>query len=132
MSDLHVVFLQGMPSAFFSRIAGKLAALGCKTTGINFCAGDALFWRGQNTVNYRGKLSDWPKFLAELCMQKKVTDIVGEIANIKNASPSAPDDGAGESALMHAPSQKLTDSLNNGVWLEPRFTEFGRSISGNF
>lgn len=76
MSDLHFVFLQGMPSPFFSRIGRELEARGCKVTGVNLCVGDWMFWRGPNKVNYRGKLSEWPKFLADFFARNKVTDIV--------------------------------------------------------
>ena len=76
MSDLHFLFLQGPRSPFFSRIARELSALGCEVTGINFCVGDSLFWRGPNTVNYRGHLSDWPNYIANFLDEKKITDIV--------------------------------------------------------
>jgi capsular polysaccharide export protein len=76
MSKLHFVFLQGMPSPFFSRIGARLTAAGCRVTGINLCFGDWFFWRGANTVNYRGSLADWPAFLDEFCVVNAVTDIV--------------------------------------------------------
>ena len=76
MSDLHFLFLQGLPSPFFSRIAKGLTSIGCKATGVNFCVGDQMFWRGPNTVNYRGKLSDWPRFIANFLDENHVTDIV--------------------------------------------------------
>jgi capsular polysaccharide export protein len=76
MNDLHVVFLQGLPSPFFTRVARKLTDLGCRTTGFNLCVGDQLFWRGPNTVNYRGKLADWSQFIADFYDQHAVTDIV--------------------------------------------------------
>lgn len=74
--DLHFLFLQGLPSPFFSRIARKLAALDCRVTGINLCVGDQLFWRGPNTVNYRGRPADWPKFIADFLTSNHITDIV--------------------------------------------------------
>ncbi|MHB8473446.1 MAG: capsule biosynthesis protein [Gammaproteobacteria bacterium] len=76
MPDLHFLFLQGLPSPFFSRIARQLAALDCRVTGINLCVGDQLFWRGPNTVNYRGRFSGWSKFIAEFLDKNSVTDIV--------------------------------------------------------
>lgn len=76
MSDLHFVFLQGMPSTFFSRIGHKLSALGCKVTRINLCFGDWLFWHGPNTVNYRGKFSDWAAFISTFFDQNNVSDLV--------------------------------------------------------
>lgn len=76
MSDLHFLFLQGLPSPFFSRVAHKLSEMGCRITGINLCVGDQLFWRGPSTVNYRGRLADWPDFIADFLDEHGVTDIV--------------------------------------------------------
>jgi capsular polysaccharide export protein len=76
MTRLHFVFLQGMPSAFFTRVARQLSAWGCKTTGINLCAGDSMFWRGRHTVNYRGSQSAWPAFLAGFFDAHHVTDLI--------------------------------------------------------
>lgn len=76
MRDLHFLFLQGLPSPFFSRIARGLAGLGCRTTGINLCVGDQLFWRGPDAVNYRGRLADWPDYIAGFLDKNGVTDIV--------------------------------------------------------
>ena len=76
MNDLHFVFLQGMPSAFFTRIAKELSGRGCRATGINFCLGDWIFWRGPETVNYRGRLSDWPAFIEDFFRRQQVTDVV--------------------------------------------------------
>ncbi len=75
-SDLHFLFLQGPPSPFFSRIGQGLRALGCKTTTINFCFGDQLFWRGPGRVNYRGRLSQWPAYIAQFLDENRVTDLV--------------------------------------------------------
>ena len=76
MQDKHFLFLQGLPSPFFSRIASNLAAMGCRTTGINLCVGDQLFWRGQSTVNYRGRAADWSAYIANFLDNNDITDIV--------------------------------------------------------
>ena len=76
MSDLNFVFLQGPRSPFFSRIAQQLSALGCGVFGINVCIGDSLVWKGPNTVNYRGRLSDWPTYLSVFFKKNNITDIV--------------------------------------------------------
>ena len=73
---MHVVFLQGMPSPFFSRIGAKLSALGCNVTGINLCAGDAVFWQAGAKVNYRGTLTNWPSFISAFFKANQVTDLV--------------------------------------------------------
>ena len=76
MQDMHFLFLQGLPSPFFGRIACRLSALGCRVTGINLCVGDQLFWRGPNTVNYRGREADWPNYIADFLDKNGITDIV--------------------------------------------------------
>jgi capsular polysaccharide export protein len=76
MPDLHFLFLQGMPTPFFRRVAGGLAARGCRTTGINLCMGDRLFWGGRDAVNYRGSLADWPAFIDAFLVREGVTDLV--------------------------------------------------------
>ncbi len=73
---MHFLFLQGLPSPFFSKIAEKLTAMGCQATGINLCVGDQLFWRGPNTVNYRGRAADWPAYIADFLDNNGITDIV--------------------------------------------------------
>ena len=76
MSVSHFLFLQGMPSAFFTRVARGLERRGCRTTGINLCMGDRLFWRGQRAVDYRGTLEDWPAFIDAFLAREAVTDLV--------------------------------------------------------
>ena len=72
----HFVFLQGMPSPFFSRIAAALRANGCRTTRINLCFGDLLFWRGPDAVNYRGSYRGWPDYIDRFFVRESVTDVV--------------------------------------------------------
>lgn len=76
MTQRHVVFLQGMPSPFFSRIGDELTARGCKVTGINLCFGDWFFWRGAHTVNYRGSQKKWASFVGAFFDREKVTDLM--------------------------------------------------------
>ena len=76
MSDLNFLFLQGPRSPFFSKIAHNLYALGCGVFGINFCFADSLVWKGPNSTNYRGHISEWPVFLAAFLEKHKITDIV--------------------------------------------------------
>jgi len=76
MKNLSFLFLQGLPSPFFSLIGNKLSGLGCKVMAINLCLGDQLFWRGQNPVNYRGTLAKWPAFIEDFLDRNHITDIV--------------------------------------------------------
>jgi capsular polysaccharide export protein len=75
-SSHHFVFLQGMPSPFFSQIAAELRVAGCKTTRINLCFGDFLFWRGPNAVNYRGSYRGWRDYIDHFLVREGVTDLV--------------------------------------------------------
>jgi capsule polysaccharide modification protein KpsS len=51
---------------FFKRLSRDLEGLGDATVyKINFNAGDWLFYRGANAVNFRGTQEQWPDFLAE-------------------------------------------------------------------
>ncbi len=72
----HAVFLQGMPSGFFPRIAKQLRAHGWRTTRINLCIGDRLFWRAPGALEYRGSLAHWPAFIDEFFAREGVTDLL--------------------------------------------------------
>ena len=72
----HVLFLQGIGSLFFARLARKLRALDVKTSKIHLCFGDMVFWRGGNTSSYRGSLKDWPHHISAFLATEKITDIV--------------------------------------------------------
>ena len=72
----HVLFLQGMPSLFFYRIAQNLENHGCRATRINLCAGDRLFWPGENALDYRGTLATWPDFVRSFMRTQRISDLV--------------------------------------------------------
>ena len=72
----HIVFLQGMPSPFYSLIAQQLKARAWRVTRINLCTGDWLFWHDQDAVNYRGRYSHWPSFIEKYFAEHAVTHLV--------------------------------------------------------
>ena len=72
----HFVFLQGMPSPFFARVADILRQQGCRITRINLCPGDRLFWRSAGAIDYRGSYSRWPAFIDAFFAREAVTHIV--------------------------------------------------------
>ncbi|MEW6133739.1 MAG: capsular biosynthesis protein [Pseudomonadota bacterium] len=76
MTARAFLFLQGPSSPFFSLIADGLEAKGHAIHRINLCVGDQLFWRRHGAVNYRGKLSDWPAFIADFLDRHGVTDML--------------------------------------------------------
>lgn len=76
MTARAFLFLQGPSSPFFSLIADGLEAKGHAIHRINLCVGDQLFWRRPGAVNYRGKLSDWPAFIADFLDRHGITDML--------------------------------------------------------
>lgn len=76
MTARAFLFLQGPSSPFFSLIADGLEAKGHAIHRINLCVGDQLFWRRPGAVNYRGKPSDWPAFIADFLDRHGITDML--------------------------------------------------------
>ena len=72
----HIVFLQGMPSAFYRQIAQHLKAAGWRVTRINLCTGDWLFWHGEDALAYRGRRSRWPAFISRFFAEQGVTHLM--------------------------------------------------------
>ncbi len=72
----HALFLQGMPSPFFPRLAQGLRAQGWRTTRINLCAGDWLMWHDAHCRSYRGRFADWPAYIQSFMLQEAVTDLI--------------------------------------------------------
>ena len=72
----HFLFLQGMPSPFFRRIAQRLREHGHRCTRINLCLGDRLFWRGPEAIDYSGDLASWPRFIESFLEREGVTDLL--------------------------------------------------------
>ncbi len=61
----NILLLQGPMGPFFKRLSRDLESHGDSTVyKINFNAGDWLFYRGANTVNFSGTQEQWPDFLA--------------------------------------------------------------------
>ena len=72
----HVLFLQGTGSLFFARLAARLEKVEVETSKIHLCFGDRVFWRGSNSVSYKGRRDDWPEFLSTYILENRVTDII--------------------------------------------------------
>lgn len=70
------LFLQGPSSPFFARIAEGLEARGHATRRINLCVGDQLFWRRPGATHYRGRLADWPAYIAAFLDRQGITDLL--------------------------------------------------------
>ncbi len=72
----HFLFLQGVASPFFPRLADRLRRAGQRVTRINFCAGDALYWGLRGAIAYRGTLAQLPDFLTDCFTAHAFTDLV--------------------------------------------------------
>lgn len=68
------LFLQGVCSPFFARLADRLKAEGHRVLKVNFNAGDIAYWAPRPSVNFREPLEALPDFLAALHAKHGVTD----------------------------------------------------------
>jgi capsular polysaccharide export protein len=76
MNNRRFLFLQGVCSPFFSRLADKLSADGHQVFKVNFNAGDSVFWGRRPNWNYRGSIADLHDFLDGKYRQYGITDQV--------------------------------------------------------
>ena len=72
----HFLFLQGPTNSLFVDIAAALKKHGHSVYRINLCLGDMIFWRGDDAVNFQGRVSEWPQFIEQFLKAKLITDIV--------------------------------------------------------
>lgn len=75
-THLRYLFLQGVASPLFARLADELERRGHDCLRINFCPGDRLFWRRQGATNYRGRYDEWPAYLREFLEVNRISDLV--------------------------------------------------------
>lgn len=69
------LFLQGPASQFFSALGRHLRVAGAETLRVNFCPGDALYWRGP-AVKFAENYQQLPNFYNHLLGTHGCTDIV--------------------------------------------------------
>jgi len=70
------LFLQGLSTPFFVRLADAVAARGHRIERINLSGGDRIFWPRRGAVDYRGRFSDWRSFLCGFLHERGVTDLI--------------------------------------------------------
>ena len=70
------LFLQGVCSPFFVRLADRLLADGHKVFKINFNAGDTAYWGGRKSFNFRGRPQDLRDFIDRIYRDCGITDQV--------------------------------------------------------
>ena len=76
MNKRNFLFLQGVCSPFFARLAERLMANGHSVLKLNFNAGDLAYWNGGNSVSFRGRPQDLRDFLDALYRRHGITDQV--------------------------------------------------------
>jgi capsular polysaccharide export protein len=70
------LFLQGLSTPFFVRLASEIAARGHKIERINLSGGDRAFWPRLGAVDYRGRFSNWRGFLGAFLHERAVSDVI--------------------------------------------------------
>lgn len=72
----NFLFLQGVCSPFFARLADALKAQGHGVYKINFTVGDVAYWWPRKALNFRAPLDELPAFLKSAYDQYEITDQV--------------------------------------------------------
>jgi len=67
-----VLMLQGPIGPFFKRFAGGLEARGFRVWKVNLNGGDRLFYRGERTIDYGGRLEHWEQHLERLVVNREI------------------------------------------------------------
>lgn len=68
------LFLQGVCSPFFARLADRLVADGHHVHKINFNGGDTVYWGARGAGFFRGKADALPEFFGEIYRKFGITD----------------------------------------------------------
>lgn len=76
MNKRSFLFLQGVSSPFFARLADRLQADGHRVAKINFNGGDLAYWWPRPALSFRGRPDDLPAFLDGAYRRFGVTDQV--------------------------------------------------------
>jgi capsular polysaccharide export protein len=115
-SGRSFLFLQGMASQFFARLGLALRKRGHTVSRVNFNAGDRLFWPLQGAIDFRGHADDWPDFLTEILVTRKITDIIlfGDCRPLHRA------------AIQRARSLQLTVHVCEEGYIRPHWVTFER------
>ena len=75
--DKVFLFLQGPHGPFFRQLARMLRRTGAEIWRVGFNAGDRAFWpESRSYIPFRGSQDDWPREIATLLDERRVTDLV--------------------------------------------------------
>lgn len=76
-SDRHFLMLQGPHGPFFCQLGNMLSKAGASVWQVSFNRGDEAFWPDEKTlIRYTGPIDDWPKALADILREHRITDLV--------------------------------------------------------
>ena len=70
------LFLQGISSPYFVRLAREVESRGHTAHRINICGGDKVFWPRRGAVDYRGRFSEWRNYLGAFLHESGITDVI--------------------------------------------------------
>ena len=76
MNKRCFLFLQGVATPFFDRLASAIRAADIDTYRVVFCGGDAQYHTSGDSICYRESLDDLPDFYEDLFKRLGVTDLV--------------------------------------------------------
>ena len=74
-SGKHVLLLQGPLGPFFRRLSRDLTASGARVSKVNFNGGDWFFYP-TGAIQFKGRMEEWPAFLAGLLIELKIDVIL--------------------------------------------------------
>ena len=74
-SGKHILLLQGPLGPFFRRLSHDLVSSGARVSKVNFNGGDWLFYP-TGGIQFKGRMEDWPAFLAGLLAELKIDVIL--------------------------------------------------------
>jgi len=75
-SGRRFLFLQGLATRFFERLARALTERGHAVHRVNFNGGDRAFWRLPGALDFCGRPEEWPEFLDRLIVEWAISDII--------------------------------------------------------
>lgn len=76
MSERRLLFLQGVASPFFDKLAKAFVSVGHQVYRINFCGGDSLYWASGNAWNYQGDIQQLDAYIEQKFEWYNFSDVV--------------------------------------------------------
>lgn len=72
----HILLLQGPNGPFFAALGARLRAQGATTWKVNFNGGDAVFYRGPDTLRFDDTLEHWAPWLSDCLTERKIDAVL--------------------------------------------------------